>query len=186
MDVAKHPFIAACSGGFQVPGLLSELQPTCGQTGGDDGPNPTGIGCSAWDLCAFGWHVCKSAAEVQQVSPEGCGDAAPGGDSLFFVTRQSGPGCGLCAMGSDSLPGCNSCNCVADCLQTDGTANDVFGCGSMGSEPSDCGVLDRFSNDSCVDLQPPWQCNDSCNEAHKVTKPGSAGGGVLCCADMLD
>ena len=94
MDLAKHPFIAACSGGFQVPGLLSELQPTCGQTGGDDGPNPTGIGCSAWDLCASGWHVCKTAAEVQQLSPGGCGDAAPGGDSLFFATRQSGPGCG--------------------------------------------------------------------------------------------
>jgi hypothetical protein len=187
VELGKYVSIAACSGGFQVPGLLGGLAPTCNFMGGDDGSNPTGLGCSAWDLCAPGWHVCTSAAEVAQDSPTGCDGSVLGGAALFFATRQSGPGCGLCAMGSQSFPGCETCSCVADCLQTDATANDVFGCGSIGDTPGDCGVLDRFSNDGCDLLGPPWSCgNDGCNEANDVTKPSSEGGGVLCCLDMLD
>lgn len=187
VDLAKYPWIAGCSGGFQVPGLLGGLTPTCNFGGGDDGANPSGLGCSAWDLCAPGWHVCKSAAEVAQDSPTGCDGSAPDGAALFFAVRQSGTGCGLCALGSQSFPECETCSCVAGCLQTDATANDVFGCGSIGIPPGDCGVLDRFSNDGCGDLGPPWSCgNDGCNEANAVSKSSSEGGGVLCCADMLD
>lgn len=183
LDVAIYPDIAACSGGFQVPGLLGALAPACALGGGDDGSNPTGAGCSAADLCAAGWHVCASAAEVAERSPTGCAGSAPSG-ALFFATRQSSPGCGLCASGTSLDPGCNGCECVTGCLQTDLTSNDVFGCGTLGDVPGDCGVLDRFSNNDCASLAPPWSCaSDGCTEAHTVTKPGPSAGGVLCCRD---
>lgn len=183
LAIGTYPAIAACSGGFHVPGLLGGLSAKCGLGGGDDGPNPDGVGCSAADLCATGWHVCASAAEVAALSPTGCAGSAPAG-GLFFATRQSSPGCGLCAMGSVAAPGCGACECVSDCLQTDLTSNDVFGCGSLGAVPDDCGVLDRFSNNNCGSLSPPWSCtSDGCTEAHAVTKPGPSAGGVLCCRD---
>jgi hypothetical protein len=130
--------------------------------------------------------VCQSAHEVELRSPSGCKGAAPSG-GLFFLTRQSGPGCGYCATGQSVLPGCNSCQCVQGCLQTDSTANDVFGCGSLGDTPGDCGVLDRFSNNDCASLGAPWSCgNDGCNEAHAVMKTSPQAGGALCCRDLLD
>jgi hypothetical protein len=183
LDLASHPDIAACSGGFQVAGLLGDVAPECGHGGGDDGAVPGGAGCSAADLCAGGWHVCALAAEVAQKSPTGCAGAAPV-DGLFFATGQSSSGCGLCATGASVSPECSSCQCVAGCLQTDQTSNDVFGCGSLGAVASDCGVLDRFSNNLCGALSAPWLCGgDGCDEAHAVAKPGPAAGGVLCCRD---
>lgn len=186
MDPGKFKEIAACGGGFEVPGLLGELKSTCGLTAGDDSGNPNGLGCSAADLCAPGWHVCKTADEVGLLSPTGC-DGATAAEPAFFATRQSGPGCGLCATGTQVLPGCENCNCIQGCLQTEATANDIFGCGNVGDVPGDCGVLDRFSNDVCDLLDTPWSCGqDGCNEAHNVSKASSAGGGVLCCHDQLD
>jgi len=186
LDQDTYPEIAACNGGFQIPGLLAELKPTCNFAGGDDGENPSGAGCSAADLCAPGWHVCATALEVGQLSPTGC-DGATLEDPAFYATRQSGPGCGLCATGFQSLPGCDDCTCVAGCLQTQATANDVFGCGNIGDTPGDCGVLNSFSNDQCSLLGPPWSCSgNDCGEAHNVSKSSSAAGGVLCCHDQLD
>jgi hypothetical protein len=183
LDAALYPDIAACSGGFQVAGLLGALAPKCNLGGGDDSANPGGAGCSAADLCAGGWHVCESAAEVAERSPTGCDGSVGVNEPVFFVTGQSGPGCGLCALGSSPDPECGTCNCTPGCLQTDLTANDLFGCGSAGATPGDCGVLDRFSGNVCNGLPAPWSCasGDGCDEAHQVVKPGSGAGGVLCC-----
>lgn len=186
LDLEKYPSIAACGGGFQVPGVLGELVPACNWGGGDDGPNPNGAGCSAWDLCQPGWHVCKSALEVAELAPSGCADATLGTEA-FFVTRQSGTGCGKCAMGGSTTPNCDTCSCADGCLQTEATSNDVFGCGNMGDPTEGCGVLNAFSNDVCGALGFPWSCgNDGCSEAHAVLKTAPERGGALCCADMLD
>jgi hypothetical protein len=153
------PNIAACSGGWSVPGV-TVASPSCNHNAGDDSANPAGTGCSVADLCEVGWHVCAGSAEVVSKSDGlNCN-----GDLLgFFATRQSGPGWAICGAGN----------------------NDLFGCGSIGATPGpSCGVLNRFSNDLCINLGAPWSCgSDGYQEAANVTKNGSAGGGVLCCRD---
>ena len=186
LDVDRYDVIAACAGGFGNAGLSRGFSPTCDRGAGDDGPNPTGSGCSATDLCAPGWHVCVGAADVEAHSPDGCAGASDGAPSSFFATRQTGPGCGHCATGTDT--GCSSSECRPGCAQTDRTTNDIFGCGNLGSMPqaSSCGVLDRFSNNQCSELVPPWRCDgdpSGLRESDLVVKPGAAGGGVLCCLD---
>lgn len=184
LDVVDYPKIAGCSGGFSVPGLLDAVTPTCGFAAGNSGGNPGGVGCSAADLCAPGFHICKGADDVQSRSPTGCNGAASG-PNLFFATGQSSTGCGLCALGTGMNPAiCNGCSCAGNCAQTLLTANDLFGCGSLGSEADGCGVLDRTSQDGCSALGAPWSCvGDGCDEANVVKKGSSAGGGVLCCRD---
>ena len=129
-DVASHPAIAACAGGFTNAGLSRDSSPTCERGAGDDGPNPIGRGCSASDLCAPGWHVCRSVEDVATHSPDGCRGADDADASAFFATRQTGPGCGHCATGSDLT--CGSTSCRTGCAQTDQTTNDIFGCGTLG------------------------------------------------------
>ncbi len=185
-DALRYPLIAACAGGFSVAGLSHAVSPTCSRGAGDDGPNPSGLGCSATDLCAPGWHICVSAAEVQMHSPDGCAGANDADRSSFFATRQTGPGCGHCANGTD--PSCDGSSCRPGCAQTDRTTNDIFGCGDLGAIPqaSSCGVLDRFSNDLCGALGAPWRCDADpagLRESDFVVKPGATGGGVLCCVD---
>jgi hypothetical protein len=103
---------------------------------------------------------------------------------LFFATRQSSDGCNLCALGTNMDPTvCDGETCKTGCAQTSLTANDLFGCGSLGTVITGCSTLDRASNDQCGDLGPPWSCPDSFGEANVVTKAGSDGGGVLCCSD---
>jgi hypothetical protein len=157
------PDIAACAGGFDVPGLRTTITPSCDRAAGDDGANPAGAGCSVADLCAEGWHVCVGGAEVAARSPGGCAESDPSTTS-FFAVRQSGPGGASCGDG----------------------ANDVFGCGSVGVAVTDasCAPLDRFSNDLCAALPAPWTCGpDGTAEADQVVKPGSDAGGVMCCRD---
>lgn len=181
VDPSAFPDVAGCAGGFQVPGILGPGVPACGSLAGDDSANPGGAGCSAADLCGAGFHVCRSSAELLSLSAGGCAGitSEPG---LFFVTRQSGPGCGICALGSSVSPACGNCECVSDCLQNDLTANDLFGCGTAGASTSSCGAFDRFSNNMCSSLPAPWSCGaDGCNEAHALVKPGPGAGGVLCC-----
>jgi hypothetical protein len=184
----QYPKIAACAGGFTVPGLLTTLTPTCGHNAGNSGGNPSGIGCNVADLCAEGFHVCTGAAEVAAKSPTGC-NGITNAPNRFFATRQSSTGCGACALGANMDPQvCDGCSCAMGCAQTALTANDIFGCGTLGDPPpAPCGGLTRFSNNGCSALGAPWSCGggggDGCNEANLVTKPGSAGGGVLCCAD---
>lgn len=185
-DRARYPRIAGCAGGFGNPGLSRESSPTCDRGAGDDGPNPNGRGCSASDLCALGWHVCRSDADVATHSPDGCAGASDADARSFFATRQTGPGCGHCSTGSD--PTCDNSSCREGCAQTERTTNDIFGCGSLGDAPqaSSCRTLDRFSNNVCSSLEAPWRCDDDpagLRESDVVVKPGPARGGVLCCID---
>jgi hypothetical protein len=159
-DIATHPEVAACSGGWSVPGILSTTTPVCDHNSGDDSNNTSGAGCSVADLCAPGWHVCASSSDFTLHSPAGCsGLAAASG--LFFASRQSGPGSKNCGAG----------------------ANDLFGCGTIGPAPSgNCSPFSQFSNDLCSSLGTPWSCgSDGFQEANNVTKASSAKGGVLCC-----
>lgn len=165
VNVDAQPNIAGCAGGFALPGVRIPVAPVCARQGGDDGSKPEGTGCNASDLCAAGWHICLSPAEVAASSAGGtCADSVPSGaPPLFFVTRQSGAGLASCGEG----------------------ANDLFGCGTLGIAPgASCSPLDRFSNDLCGALAAPWACGNEDNvEAEKVTKPGAGSGGVLCCRD---
>ncbi len=196
LSLLDYPGIAGCSGGWALPGVTNSLAPACHRGAGDDSGNVAGLGCSAVDLCAEGWHVCDGKDEVLLQSPEGCAAAVPAGTpdkSLFFAVRQS------------SLEG-STCT-------DDGTGdNDVFGCGNLGNllgADKNCAPLDRVlastQPNSCGfnEAEPPlgpWQClgtNDShLHEGALVTKDACANndcsydghpiassdkGGVLCC-----
>jgi hypothetical protein len=107
--------------------------------------------------------LCASFTEVAAKSSTGCLGAAVAAN-VFYVTAQPGAGQAKCG--------------------TTGT-DDVYGCGSMGAPPNVvCSPLDRWSGNQCKDLTAPWSCaTQQSTEALVLVKPGSAGGGVLCCAD---
>jgi hypothetical protein len=173
LDRIKYPKIAACSGGWEDPGLLSPDShvPKCDRRGGNDGDRSDGRGCSVTDLCAAGWSVCESAQTLSAI-PGGCTDAvAPFGDSpVFFLTRQRATGL-VC----DNSPQAGS--------------NNLYGCGNIGSIPDkSCAPLTRVLRDSDCRNQSPWSCasgpiGTSQNEFQVVTKDGPNRGGVLCCKD---
>ncbi|MFL5351977.1 Kelch repeat-containing protein [Archangium sp.] len=206
VDQTKYPNIAGCSGGWSVPGVLPStpgfasicptlptydtVTPSCGRVAGDDSANPTGTGCNVADLCSPGWHVCNNEPDVATNSPTGCNGATLAEDpALFFATRQSSTGCGVCASGTDTGEQCNGGTCAAGCLQTTRTSNDLFGCGNLGSTGVyGCGVLNRFSNNACSALGSPWNCNDGVSgycESLVIRKPSPERGGVLCCRDTV-
>ena len=162
VDATKYSKIAGCSGGWSVKGVLTAKAPKCKLVSGNSSANPSGKGCAAEDLCAAGWHICKTPAEVKAKSPTGCTGVATAG-SLFFSTRQSGPGSGSCGSG----------------------ANDIFGCGTYGATPSsNCSPLNKFGHDLCSALGSPWSCGGhGYQEANNVIKSSSAKGGVLCCVN---
>lgn len=162
VSALDFPSIAGCSGSWDQPGLMPDAETHCERRAGNDGAQADGVGCGAEDLCEAGWHVCASADEVGLMSASGCLGAAPS-DGLFFATAQSGPGQAQCA---------------------DVGNNDIFGCGSLGAEPPDCGPLDRFGHDLCSMLNDAWDCGvDGQAERIAVRKTESGGGGVLCCKD---
>jgi hypothetical protein len=160
-DEVLYPSIAGCAGGFAVPGVVVNV-PYCGRLGGDDGPEPSGAGCSVEDLCSDGWHVCHSRAEVMAAGVADCSAVAFGG--AFFATRQSGEG-------SDT------CNATG--------LNDVFGCGDIGhTNIVGCAPLNRSTANGCAALPAPWDCDTAlAQEAQFITKEGPEFGGVLCCRD---
>jgi hypothetical protein len=210
VDIAANPAIAGCSGGWSVPGVMLQdpgtapkcptvptfdtQSPACGRSGGNDGPNPDGQGCSVADLCADGWHVCTSSADVESHAPAGCAAATLADDPpLFFVSRQSSNGCCVCASGTRTDSDCDSLECTTGCAQTADISNDVFGCGNFG-EPSggtdpfvDCGPLDRSTSNQCAFLQgSSWSCDDDGSglcEAFVLVHGAADYGGALCCRD---
>jgi hypothetical protein len=209
-DLAAYPGIAGCSGGWSVPGIMIDnpgaapacpgiatfdtVVPACSRRAGNNSSNPSGAGCNVADLCAAGWHVCATAADVAASSPTGCvGVAAPGAEPLFFATRQSSTGCGVAATGlSTDGAVCNAGSCAAGCAQTAAISNDVFGCGNYGEPIGNWGQvavdagqpLNFFSHDSCTALGPPWACSgEGVCEAYVLTKAAADKGGVLCCRD---
>ena len=163
LDLRAYPDIAACDGGFSVPGTVGLKGPACGRAGGDDGANPDGTGCNVEDLCEAGFHVCTDAVEVGAKTSTGCTGAVVGTASLFYLTLQSGTGQQKCGAGTD----------------------DVFGCGNIGFRAgTGCAPLDSASGNLCGALVAPWTCGtNQTEEALNVAKPGSSAGGALCCRD---
>lgn len=172
LSISDYPLIAACSGGWSIGGVTrDDLEAECGHQSGNQSGNPEGNGCSAVDLCAPGWHVCQGHQEVSEKSPAGCDDAvAPGtpNKGVFFAIYQHST---------------NNTTC-----DNSAEANDVFGCGNLGTELSsgqNCGPLTRAlastQPNSCGynEAEPghgPWQCLGG-NQSHfqegaLVTKNG--------------
>jgi hypothetical protein len=163
LDEGQYPSIAACAGGFWVPGVALAM-PLCDRQGGDDGPLPDGMGCTIDDLCAEGWHLCTSRQEVSAAGLADC--STPAWGNQFFATRQSGEGA-------------NTCN--------DTGTNDVFGCGDIGyANISGCAPLNRSTGNLCDDIAGSWSCSeDAYDEVSHLVKPGSDSGGALCCLDGI-
>jgi hypothetical protein len=169
-DSTVWPRIAGCAGGFSQPGVIGALKPTCRLRAGDSSNNPTGIGCSAADLCAIGWHVCLDGPDVKSHSPTGdCEGCVLAGEPRFFLVATGATSTGICT--------------------SDRTAtNDLHGCGGLGQpESGDCPPLDRrMGFADCLATADVWACGadgQSTEEAAVVTKSGPTLGGVLCCRD---
>jgi len=164
-DEVAYPDIAACAGGFQVPGVRMQA-PLCDRGAGNFGRWPDGMGCTIEDLCAEGWHVCATRGEVAEAGLSACDDEEWG--EQFFVTGQSGEGS-------------NTCN--------DTGTDDVFGCGGVGYSNIDqgsCAPLNRSTSNLCVKLAGPWDCGmDSSDEVANLSKTGADYGGALCCRDGI-
>jgi hypothetical protein len=148
-DTARFPNIAACAGSWDEPGL-----------GADGTGSGRASASSAAALCAEGWHICTSLAEVKRkTSGQGCAGAELRGQGFFAI-----------ADGVTQTPQCFTNAPVG-----------VLGCGSLGAPaPSACAPLDRVSNPGCSALDAPWACQKN-NEVWSLVKGGQAGGGVLCC-----
>ncbi|MBL8924211.1 MAG: hypothetical protein JNJ54_35485 [Myxococcaceae bacterium] len=197
VSIATFAEIAGCSGGWATPGITLATVPTCARRSGNTGMNREGNGCSAADLCAPGWHLCRGKDEVAAKANGSCTDAVPAGaanNSLFFAVVQNST---------------NNTTC-----DTSTNHNDVFGCGNLGMQLSgakNCGVLTRAlastQQGTCGfnEAEPnlgPWQCLGNMMshlaEGTVVTKVGCPNnscmydgravgnadkGGVLCCRD---
>lgn len=168
-DTAVYPAIAACSGAWSIPGLRPDPIVSCGRAAGNDGVKLLGAGCSAADLCAIGWHVCRTRLEVLEALPlqsRSCAGLGAAADT-FYATGQSGPGGGNC--------------------DTTGT-DDVFGCGTFGAAAqSSCTPLDLTASNDCFAVKTVggWSCAYP-NEVENIYKTEPlVGGGVLCCRDTI-
>lgn len=153
-DTARFPNIAACAGSWDEPGLGAD---GAGSRGADsDGASES----SAAALCAEGWHICTSVAEVKRkTNGQGCAGAQLRSEGFFAI-----------ADGVSQTPECFTNGAVG-----------VLGCGSLGAPaPSACAPLDRVSNPGCSALDAPWACQKN-NEVWSLVKREQAGGGVLCC-----
>jgi hypothetical protein len=163
--------IAGCGGAWTIPGILKgvSLVPQCNRQSGNTGQNLLGVGCSAADLCAGGWHLCEAPGDVAASSPSDCEGAVPADAEGFFAAVGGAAPIGACAV-------------------VLGYSNDVHGCGTFGQpEVETCFPLDRrldFSD--CAASDGLWQCGafaDHFNEAARVVKLRPENGGVLCCRD---
>ncbi len=166
VDTVAYPSIAACAGGWSVPGIFADGSPSCARRAGNDGANPEGDGCDIDDLCADGWHVCDSPEEVEALG-EDCGAAVVGAAPTFFAASVSGQGSDRCS--------------------TSGS-NNVFGCGNSGSVPPEsttCSPLNQLMGYPCSISGTGWTCSSGGpnTEADTVVKDGPDGGGALCCRD---
>ncbi|MEM1033936.1 MAG: hypothetical protein AAGN82_26610, partial [Myxococcota bacterium] len=151
-----HPDIAGCDGAFQVPGVTTSasFSPQCNRTAGNDGTNPMGVGCSVADLCAEGWRVCASAADVQANSGTTLCES-PFGDDRFYLTRQVQ-------------------NTQSNCING-GDDNNITGCGNFGtmSDVASCFPLNRTLRFVDCNTVAGWSCGTGANqfsEASVVTK----------------
>ncbi len=169
VDVATNPAIAACSGGWSVPGLVDlgrvPVAPMCDHASGNDSANPDGTACSAADLCAAGWHICRDSAEVDALSPSGC--PLPAAGPVFWASLQ----------GSASV----SIDCSSG-------VNNLHGCGVGITDPvgANCDPFNQtMRHANCTDAA-GWDCLDAAmhiNDELAIVTKTVEGGGVLCCRD---
>ena len=171
-DYTRWLNIAGCAGAFDQPGVVGspDLKPTCGLLAGDSNTRRDGIGCSAADLCAANWHVCRNGHDVATHSSSGnCEGCVPAGEPRFFLVASGASPMGICSPDSQE-------------------SNDLHGCGGLGQpEAQGCAPLSRrMGFADCLATNGVWNCgtkDDSLQEARVVTKPGISHGGVLCCKD---
>jgi hypothetical protein len=171
LDLAVWPGVAGCAGAWQVQGVVgaAAATPRCARSSGDRGPNAAGIGCAAADLCAEGWHVCRSPSELGRRSPTGCESAVPPQLSAFYAIATGATEAGTCLAGAAAV-------------------NDLHGCGDFGQpEDESCAPLvRRIGFADCLRSDGIWACgtaDDPAREAQLVTKGQPSGGGVICCRD---
>lgn len=203
-DVVAYADIAACDGGWDIPGVnlfnpampsacpgttvYNTLVPACGRQGGNDGANPGGAGCNVADICADGWEVCTGAAQVMAATGGEGTSAIDGISGKFWTTRQSSNGCNKCALGTSTASNCNSASCANGCLQTEALSNDLYGGGGAGNTVS-CGGLNRASGNNCdATASQGFSCSSfrGLCEVYTMTHPTPSGGGVLCCRSAPD
>jgi hypothetical protein len=171
-DYINWPDIAGCAGAFDQAGVVSspDIQPTCELLAGDTNSNHDGLGCTAADLCAANWHVCRNGDDVAKHSPTGdCESCVPAGETRFFLVASGASPMGICSPDSQAV-------------------NDLHGCGGLGQpEAPNCAPLSRrMGFADCLATNGVWNCggpDDSLQEAKVVTKSGTTLGGVLCCKD---
>ena len=171
-NLSVWPNIAGCSGAFDQMGVVGtpDLPATCELQAGNSSPIPVGAGCSAADLCAPHWHVCRDGSDVARSSPTGdCEGCVGAGERRFFLVASGASPIGICSPDSRE-------------------SNDLHGCGDLGEPESDgCAPLARrMGFADCLATNGVWSCGndlDSLREAAVVTKPGPSLGGVLCCRD---
>ncbi|HEY3237587.1 MAG TPA: hypothetical protein VGJ84_22900 [Polyangiaceae bacterium] len=168
------PGIAACAGGWQIPGsaLSLTINPQCMRQAGNSSNNPTGVGCTVEDLCAMGWHVCTTPADVAGHTTNGAGCSALGNAAQgLFITRMSW----------DFNLGCE---------QTD--HNNLVGCAAggtldMSGSWTSCDPLNAgwtWHQCACASIA-GWCCSATSGslEGDSVIKAGPDYGGVLCCSN---
>ncbi len=171
-DPDDWPDIAGCAGAFDQPGVIGspDLQPACDLRAGDTNANSEGTGCTAADLCAAHWHVCRNGDDVARHSPTGgCESCVLAGEQRFFLVASGASPMGICSPDPQAV-------------------DDLHGCGGLGQpESQDCAPLSRrMGFADCKATDGVWNCgdkSDSLQEAKVVTKAGSTLGGVLCCRD---
>jgi hypothetical protein len=164
------PDIAGCAGAFDRRGVIGspELQPSCELLAGDTNSNSEGNGCTAADLCAANWHVCRNGDDVAKHSPTGdCEGSVPAGEPRFFLVASGASPMGICSADPQAV-------------------NDLHGCGGLGQpEDQTCAPLSRrMGFADCMATSGVWNCgtqDDSLREAEVVSKTGTTLGGVLCC-----
>lgn len=165
----------ACAGAWSVPGVVDETEPMCERKAGNDGVEPSGEGCTVSDLCTSGWHVCRDASDVALHGGDGAceriGPPSPDGTGPYiYLTRQRGTG--------------EDAACAPD--GSEDSADDAWGCGTLGLEAVDCRPLDRHlglgDGGGCGE---GFECGDDpAAEGRNITKhEPTQGGGVLCCSD---
>ncbi len=163
MDAARYPYVAACGGAWDVPGV--DAAPRCtspAQQAGNHGINASGTGCVAADLCASGWHLCRGGADLVQrtgagdpcanaidalYTNDGSGAFGVGGDlqplapppgGAFFLTR-AGSELGQCR----------------DTVNAPHPTTGLFGCGNLGlagGTTAACGLA-RVAGALCAGLR---------------------------------
>jgi len=188
-NTSTYPNIAACAGAWSLPGIfplpLRSGAPACAASG-NSSSNANGIGCSAQDLCAVGWHVCRSG-DIRARLPSGCVNADLT-NGFFFAASLSAAGGGRCATIYGTVTrGCANDTIPAtyDCAQTPTLNNDLYGCArgtgnwNFGREEACEGLID--TSDNLCGAVPFFVCTDPYLTSCAVTRPVWTGGGVLCC-----